>query len=34
MAGKMWLPNEEYIREHRCEGKDVAYKCKISKAVT
>ena len=26
---QIWLPNEEYIRDHRCEGTNMAYKCKI-----
>ena len=23
------LPNEEYLRDYRCEGKDIANKCEI-----
>ena len=28
------LPNKEYLRDHRCEGINVAHKCKICEAVT
>ena len=24
----MCSPNEEYLRDYRCEGTDMAYKCK------
>ena len=31
---QIWLPNKEYVRDHRCERTNVAYKCKIFEAVT
>ena len=29
-----WLPNKEYLRDYRCEGRYVAYNCKIFEAFT
>ena len=26
---QIWLLNKEYLRDQRCEGGNVAYKCKI-----
>ena len=26
---QLWLTDKEYLRDHRCEGRNMAYKCKI-----
>ena len=31
---KIWLLSKEYLRDHRCEGTNRAYKCKIFEHVT
>ena len=28
------ISNEEYLRDHRCDGRDKIYKCKIFMAAT
>ena len=31
---QIWLSKKEYLRDHRCERTNMAYKCKIFEAVT
>ena len=31
---QIYLPNKEYLRDHGCEGRNMAYKCKRFVTVT
>ena len=31
---QIWHPNKEYLKDYICEGRNMAYKCKLFVAVT